>query len=129
MNSTAPIQTCAGIPGGIEASIHAMRRIYDDPATEGILIIDASNAFNALNRKAAINNIKYTCPEFSCYANNIYKGDAELFVNISDETIFSCEGTTQGGPESMGFYACGTIPILMRPYPGQACDLNAHCDL
>ena len=45
VNSTAPIQTCAGISGGIEASIHAMRRIYEDPGTEGILLIDASNAF------------------------------------------------------------------------------------
>ena len=73
VNSTAPIQTCAGLPGGIEASIHAMRKIYEDPATEGILLIDASNAFNALNRKAALNNIKYTCPEFSGYVNNLYR--------------------------------------------------------
>ena len=112
VNSTAPIQTCAGISGGIEASIHAMRRIYEDPATEGILLIDASNAFNSLNRKAALNNIKYTCPEFSCYINNLYRGDAELFVANSEETVRSCEGTTQGGSESGGFYACGTVPIV-----------------
>ena len=30
-----PIQTYAGIPGGIEASFPAMRRMYQDPATEG----------------------------------------------------------------------------------------------
>ena len=82
-----------------------MRKIYDDPATEGILLIDASNAFNALNRKAALNNIKYTCPEFSGYVNNLYRGDAELFVAGSSETVMSCEGTTQGGTESMGFYS------------------------
>ena len=115
VNSTAPIQTCAGISGGIEASIHAMRRIYEDPATEGILLIDASNAFNSLNRKAALNNIKYTCPEFSCYINNLYRGDAELFVANSEETVRSCEGTTQGGSESGGFYACGTVPIVDKP--------------
>ena len=64
------------------------------PSTEGILLIDASNAFNSLNRKAALNNIKYTCPEFSCYINNLYRGDAELFVANSEETVRSCEGTT-----------------------------------
>ena len=112
ISSTAPIQTCAGIPGGIEASIHAMRRIYEDPATEGILLVDASNAFNSMNRKAALNNIKYTCPEFSCYVNNLYRGDAELFVANSEETVRSCEGTTQGGSESGGFYACGITPIV-----------------
>ena len=58
VNNTAPIQTCAGLPGGIEASINAVRQIYEDPATEGILLVDARNAFNALNRKAALNNLK-----------------------------------------------------------------------
>ena len=111
VTNTAPIQTCAGLPGGIEASIHAMRKIYDDSATKGILLIDASNAFNALNRKAALNNIKYTCPEFSGYVNNLYRGDAELFVAGSSETVMSCEGTTQGGTESMGFYSGGLVPI------------------
>ena len=89
-----------------------MRRIYEDPATEGILLVDASNAFNSMNRKAALNNIKYTCPEFSCYVNNLYRGDAELFVANSEETVRSCEGTTQGGSESGGFYACGITPIV-----------------
>ena len=71
VNNAAPILTCAGIPEGIEASIHAMRQIYEDSATEGILLVDASNAFNALNRKAALDNLKYTCPEFSGYVNNL----------------------------------------------------------
>ena len=60
--ATAPLQTCAGLSGGIEASIHAMRRIYEDEETEAILMIDASNAFNSLNRKAALHNVQFTCP-------------------------------------------------------------------
>ena len=111
VNSTAPIQTCAGLPGGIEASIHAMRKCFDDPSTQGILLVDASNAFNALNRKASLNNLQYTCPEFSGYVRNLYNGDAELFVAGSDETVMSCEGTTQGGTESGGYYSQGLIPI------------------
>ena len=86
--------------------------MYNDPDTEAILLIDASNAFNALNRKAALNNIRYTCPEFSNYLINLYRKDAELFIDKSNEIIMSREGTTQGGPESMGFYACSTIPLL-----------------
>ena len=106
--STAPLQTCAGINGGIEASIHAMRSIYEDPATEGILLVDASNAFNALNCAAALHNVQYSCPELSMFVQNLYGCDAELFVANSDETIMSREGTTQGGPESMAFYAAST---------------------
>lgn len=103
VEATAPLQTCAGIPGGIEASIHAMRWMYEDPATEGILLVDASNAFNALNRAAALHNVQYSCPELSTFVSNLYSCEAEMFVANSDETILSREGTTQGWPESMGF--------------------------
>ena len=61
VNATAPLQTCAGLPGGIEASIHAVRRMYEDPSIEGLLLIDATNAFNSLNREAALHNIRHTC--------------------------------------------------------------------
>ena len=44
IESTAPLQTCAGLPGGIEASIHAMRKIFDEDDCEGILLVDARNA-------------------------------------------------------------------------------------
>ena len=68
-----------------------MRQIYEDPATEGTLLVDASNAFNDLNRKAAINNLKYTCPEFSGYVNNLYRGDAKLFVAGSNDVVMSLQ--------------------------------------
>ena len=76
VNATAPLQTCAGLSGGIEASIHAMRKIYDDEETEGILLIDASNAFNALNRRAALHNLQFTCPELSDFVRDIYSTEA-----------------------------------------------------
>ena len=60
VNATAPLQTCAGLKGGVEASIHTMRQAYKDPETEVILIVDASNVFNAMNRKAALQNIQFT---------------------------------------------------------------------
>ena len=63
--STAPLQTCAGLQGEIEASIHGLRQMYEDEATEGILLIDAKNAFNALNRKAALYNIEQTALDLS----------------------------------------------------------------
>ena len=99
VKATAPLQTSAGLSGGIEASIHAMRKIYDDEETEGILLIDASNAFNALNRRAALHNVQFTCPELSNFVRNIYSTEAELFLPNTDEVIYSREGTTQGGTE------------------------------
>ena len=95
-----------------------MRKIYEDPDTEAVLLIDASNAFNALNRKVALHNIRYICPEFATFITNLYQCDAELFVaGTEDEIIYSQEGTTQGGPESMGFYAV-SMKSLTKPEPG-----------
>ena len=112
VSTTAPLQTCAGLSGGIEGAIHAMRRMFEDEETEAVLLVDASNAFNALNRKAALHNVKYTCPELSTFLHNIYQSDAELFLPNTEEVIYSREGTTQGGPESMAFYAASTTSLL-----------------
>ena len=118
IDATVPLQTCAGVPGGIEASIHAMRKIFEDPETEGILLVDASNAFNALNRATALHNVQYTCPSLWNFVNNIYSTQSRLFVANSDETVLSKEGTTQSGPESMGFYAASTINLANQHVDG-----------
>ena len=60
----------------------------------------------------------HTCPEFATFTRNLYRCDAELFLPSSNEIILSQEGTTQGGPESMGFYAV-TTSMLTRPEPGK----------
>ena len=114
VEATAPLQTCAGLPGGIEASIHAMRRMWEDPETEAILLVDASNAFNSLNRQTALQNIDLTCPELATFLKNLYNCEAELFIANSDETVLSREGATQGGPESIAFYAVSTTPLAKR---------------
>ena len=53
IDAAGPLQTCVGLDAGIEASIHAMKSIFDEESTEAILLVDAENAFNNLNRKAA----------------------------------------------------------------------------
>ena len=45
IRSTSPIQVCGGLAGGVEAAIHACRQMYEDDDTEGILLVDAENAF------------------------------------------------------------------------------------
>ena len=85
--------------------------MFEDEEMEAILLVDASNAFNALNRKVALHNIQYTCPEMSTFMRNLYQCDDELFLPNSEDVIHSREGTTQGGPESMGFYAVSTTSL------------------
>ncbi|KAL5266795.1 hypothetical protein ACHWQZ_G003996 [Mnemiopsis leidyi] len=50
-SSAGGLQTCAGHKAGVEAAIHAIHDTYKEDECEGLLLVDASNAFNSLNRK------------------------------------------------------------------------------
>ena len=51
------LQVCAGCEGGCEAAVHAMRQLFQDSRLHAALLVDASNAFNSVNRQAALHNI------------------------------------------------------------------------
>ena len=55
--AASPPQTCAGHGAGAEAAIHAMRNVFENESTDAVLLIDASNAFNRMNRAVALHNI------------------------------------------------------------------------
>ena len=61
------LQLCAGQPSGCEAAIHTLRHIFDDTYTQAALLVDASNAFNNLNRQLALANISFLCPVFLAF--------------------------------------------------------------
>ena len=63
-------QLCAGQEAGCEAAVHAMRKIFQRECTEAILQVDATNAFNRLNRQATLRNIQVLCPSCTCYCVN-----------------------------------------------------------
>ena len=111
--ATAPLQACAGLQGGVEAAIHSLRTIFEDTDSHGILLVDADNAFNALNRANALHNTRIICPEFSVYIINTYRKPAKLFIpNSGGKFILSEEGTTQGDNCASGLYACSLMPLM-----------------
>ena len=61
------LQVCSGRSAGSEASIHAMSQVFVEERTDGILLTDASHAFNQMNRSVALHNIQITCEEMSLY--------------------------------------------------------------
>jgi len=110
--AAGPIQLCAGQISGVEAAIHSMRTMFSTDDTEGMLLVDASNAFNSLNRNVALQNIQYICPPFFTLLVNNYRLPAPLYVD--GDVLYSNEGTTQGDPLAMPFYALAILPLIQR---------------
>ena len=108
---TGATQLCCGQEAGIEAIIHAMRDIFEDDSCEGVLLIDADNAFNRVNRYTLLHNVQYSCPPMAKVLNNFYRHTIRLFVSGGAE-ILSKEGTTQGCPLAMQMYALAIMPLI-----------------
>ena len=87
-----------------------MRHLFDDSVSQAVLLVDASNAFNNLNRQTALLNIHSLCPSLAPVLTNTYSSDVQL--HIDGETLYSCEGTTQGDPLAMAMYAIGILPLV-----------------
>ena len=54
-----PPQLCAVQPSGCKAAIHAIRAVCDSTDAEAVVQVDATNAFNCLNRQVALK--KHLC--------------------------------------------------------------------
>ena len=106
-DAAGTVQLSAGQIARVEAAVHAVREKFQLDETEAVLI-DASNAFNSLNRATALQNIRHICPPLSTVLINTYRAPIQLFVD--GELLLSQEGTTQGYPLAMPMYALATGP-------------------
>ena len=108
--AAGPLQSATGLKGGAEAAIHSMREIFNDHDTKAVILVDASDAFNSLNRQVALHNIRIICPAFSTILINTYRKPT-LLVVLGGKEMLSKEGSTQGDNLAMAFYALGIKPI------------------
>ena len=71
-------QLCAGLEAGIEGGIHAIDELWKKHEEEeewGFLLVDASNAFNELNRTAMLCiRVLYTLQDHVVPHNNTKRG-------------------------------------------------------
>ena len=111
------LQMCTGLRSGIEAAVHTTEMVWNEDSTEAILLVDADNAFNRLNRQVALHNVKQTCPPIFTFLNNHYQVPADLILNRAspeDSALRSEEGCTQGDAAAMTFYALGIKPLVEK---------------
>ena len=72
---------CGGQISGIEAAVHAVWTAFESDENEAVLLADASNAFNSLNRQVALHNIRRLCPPLATFLINTYRDPTELSVD------------------------------------------------
>lgn len=92
-DATGSLQLCAGQIAGIEATVRAVRSIFSMADTESVLVVDASNAFNSLNRQVALHDARHLCPSLANILINTYREPSEPFV--VGLVLRSEEGTTR----------------------------------
>ena len=94
------LQVCAGHDVGAEAACHTVRQMSSEEDCQCVLLVDASNAFNSLNRRAKLHNIQYLCPSLATITCNYYRSPGHLFAPairqhsfIHHQLIFGSIGT------------------------------------
>ena len=112
IRSVGNLQVCAGHESGCEASIHAISQIFKEEDSEAVLLIDASKAFNTVNRILFLHNVSVICPEIAVFAKKYYSLPSRLLI-IGGSEFNSHVGTTQGDPAATAIYAIAIIPLLL----------------
>ena len=104
--ATGLLQTCAGHPSGCAAAV------LEDGDVEGVILVDATNAFNCLDRQTALINIKNLHLALSKVLINTYIQHIPLFME--GRSILSKEGATQEDSRAMAIYAVAITPLIYR---------------
>ena len=78
--------------------------------TNAVLLIDLENAFDSVNRKVILHNLKFIYPIIATSIINCYATSSRLFVCVGE--ILSSQGTTQGDPTAMRAYVLGILPLI-----------------
>ena len=73
--ATAPTQLCVGIPSACEVTVQVLSSVFAKEESEAILLVDATNASNSVNRAAALHNIPRVCPAAGQVFVNAYQAD------------------------------------------------------
>ena len=64
---TGSFQVYAGQGPGIEAALHSLNSMCNVENNEAVLLVDASDAFNSVNRNLFLHNILYICATISVF--------------------------------------------------------------
>ena len=94
-------QLCGGVKSGIEGAIHAMTSLFlQHGATSGwgVLLVDASNAFNSLHHVALLWNVRVLWPRCSRFVFNTIRAGQHWFSRTLMKTCIVWKVLLKGTP-------------------------------
>lgn len=89
------LQTVISLPGGADAARYSFKQIFEKEDTDEVNLVDASNAFSSLKRKAVLHDIRTVCPGISTVLINTYRLPVCMII-LGEGELRSVEGTIQG---------------------------------
>ena len=75
---------CTSPKSGSDAAVHGISDFFERNDCESVLLIDAENAFNLVNRKAALHNTAVIFPENSTFTTNFYQENSLYFFVVEN---------------------------------------------
>ena len=87
-----------------------MRSVFSDNNSKGILHVNISNAFNSLNRAVSLQKSN----SFALFFDLSTRTGFSAPLLVDGDIIYSNEGSTQGDPLALPFYALSTIPLIRK---------------
>ena len=105
------MELCSGLWSGLERAIYAVRELFNEHCNLrwGLLLVNATNAFNSVERVVALWNTRVLWPQYSRFLFNTYLGHDSLLVRDGNTRLLSNEGLMQRDPFSMMLY---TITVI-----------------
>ena len=76
-----------------------------------VLLIDAENAFNSINRKVMLHNLKFICSVIATDIISGYDTPSRLYT-VAVGNMLPTEGTTKGDPSAMRVYALSILSLI-----------------
>ena len=104
---------CAGLKAGINGAVQGVQSIWDEKSTTKdwlLLLVDAKNAFNNINRFRMMWTIRHLWPSGARFLFNFYCHWSLLVLrngNGVDSFLHSSKGVMQGEPLAMILYGIG----------------------
>ena len=112
----------AGISGGAEAAVHAVRRVVNHMPDDHFFVkLNFTNAFNTVRRDLILASIADKTSELYRFVHASLECSPTL--TYGNEIIISTEESQQGDPLSSLEYCDAAQPTLWRHHQGPSWDL------